>query len=1035
MRILLLTHYYAPEIGAPQHRWDAFAERFVAAGHEVAVLAPAPHYPSGRAGALAPEHRPGAVARGRHGEMIHRLRFREYGTGVSGRGLDQAVAAADAVRIGLARFRGVHRPDVIVATVPGLPTIPAGLALGAALRVPVVLEMRDAWPDLLGAHEEWDTASVHAWQALVARTVPAAITAMQRRADAVVTTTDAFAEVLRGRGMRAVTTIRNGTALLDSDHSGVSPRDARLEAAGADRDLRVLYLGTIGRSQGLATAVRAAARARSAGVPVQVRIVGDGAEATAIARLAAELHAPVTVEAPVPREAAVRLYGWADTVLVSLRDWEPLRWTVPSKLYEVMASGRHVSAALPGVAADLVRAAGVGHVVPPGDVPALADLWGRLHHDRDLLDVGQRGKVWLQQHAALDVLAARYLDLLARLIGGPAPETRVGADRPTTAASDRHGLARLTELGRNTALLARTALHHAADDPLLLVVQTARRLPGRVRGPVAHIVTAGTSGPPTVRGAFGALVADHRDAAADLLVGVPAPRSRAGRRLAAELAVQLGRPDLIPGGLTSARAVTQARAAWQRGDVSGAITLAGGARGGARYRDRLISEQRTMEAGFRLQASSPRTAGSAPTPRGSWGAAHRGSGAPSPRALHVLTNSLPRTRSGYAIRSHAVLRAQQEAGIAVEVVTRIGYPVTVGLPQARTVDVVDGVTYRRILPTDLARTPEGRLQQMVDQVLRAAERFEPTVLHTTTNYTNALVTEAAARATGLPWVYEVRGLLEMTWLAALPEAERAAAEQSERYALLHAKETEMTLAADRVVTLSETLRDNLVARGIAPAQVSVIPNAVDGDLLDFVLDPADARTRLGLPPDGFWVGTVSSLVDYEGLDTLVEAVAMLRTRGLDVRAAIVGDGVSRPGLIAQAERLGLAPVVTFPGRVDRATATLWHRALDTFIVPRRDLPVCRVVTPLKPIEAMAAGRPVVASDLPALAEIVSGPGTGLVTPPGSVPDLADAIEQLLHDDTARARYGAAGRSFAAGRTWRANGVAYRDLYERTEATA
>src|SRR5699024_10808989 len=206
MRILLLSHYYSPEIGAPQRRWDALVERFIAAGHQVAVLAPAPHYPVGRLTSLHPDHQPGAVARGRHGEVVHRLPFREYDTGLGGRGLDQLWAAAAAARTGLARFSGPRRPDVIIATVPGLPTLATGLALGAALRRPVVVEMRDAWPDLLATRGDWasrgDNTAVESRPARwTTAALSGAITAMQRRAAAVVTTTDAFAEVLSHRGL------------------------------------------------------------------------------------------------------------------------------------------------------------------------------------------------------------------------------------------------------------------------------------------------------------------------------------------------------------------------------------------------------------------------------------------------------------------------------------------------------------------------------------------------------------------------------------------------------------------------------------------------------------------------------------------------------------------------------------------------------------------------------------------------------------------------------------------------------------------
>lgn len=524
---------------------------------------------------------------------------------------------------------------------------------------------------------------------------------------------------------------------------------------------------------------------------------------------------------------------------------------------------------------------------------------------------------------------------------------------------------RLAGIARNLVLLARAAAHHAVEDPLLLAVQSARRLPRRLSTPVTRVLGLSAG-----RGAHTAL--------------------------------------------------TQARAAWRRGDITQAIELADAAPRGRRYLERLLAERAVLEAGSRLSAGEVSGRRVGPPVGG-------------PRALHLLTNSLPHTTSGYTVRSHAVLRAQREAGITVEAVTRLGYPVTVGLPFARGVDDVDGVCYRRLLPSRLAGSPRERLEQTVAGVLTIAAGFEPTVLHTTTNYANALVAEAAARALGLPWVYEVRGRLEDTWVASLPPGHRTAAAASERYALLRAKETEMALAASHVVTLGETLREDLVGRGVPADRITVVPNAVDAALLDLRLSPVEARARLGLPADGLWVGTVGSLVDYEGLDTLLDAVALVRRDGVDVRVALVGDGVSRPALEAQAARAGLREVAVFPGRVSRDAAAIWVRALDVVVVPRRDLAVCRGVTPLKPIEAMGAGRPVIASDMPALAEVVARPRAGLLVPPGDAHALAQAIGSLAESPVDRMGYGENGHAFAATRTWAANGRLYRSIYDSLEA--
>ncbi|HYQ76631.1 glycosyltransferase family 4 protein [Cellulomonas sp.] len=604
---------------------------------------------------------------------------------------------------------------------------------------------------------------------------------------------------------------------------------------------------------------------------------------------------------------------------------------------------------------------------------------------------------------------------------------------------------RARDVLRATAVAAGVATRMLREDRALLVVQASRRLPPTATARVAGVLLRG--GPPAgARRVLGHWVAGHREEAAALLPAAWArARTRPGRRVLAEVAVELDRAgaagakagvapapgsDAAPGsgsgapaGVVLPRGAAAARAAWRDGDVRGALDHARAA-GDARLARRLAAEVATLQPGFAV-SPAPR---SAPRRRLAPAATR------DPAALHLLTSSVPHTPSGYAVRSHAVLRAQAAAGVRVAAATRIGYPVSVGRLTARRCDVVDGVPYRRLLPLAPPRTVVERAARTVAELRPLADAFGPTVLHTTTPYGNGQVVAALAAELGVPWVYEVRGLLEQTWVAGRPDAaarDRAAA--SERFALLRAQEAAVAAAADHVVALSGTLRDDLVARGVPAERVTVVPNGVDARLLTLPdPGPAAARRALGLPAYGFWVGTVSSVVDYEGLGTLVDAVALLRARGLDVRACVVGDGVALPGLRRRAAAAGVADAVLLRGRVPAAAAPRWHQALDAFVVPRRDLAVCRRVAPLKPVEAMALGRPVVASDLPALAEVLPD-GSGLLVPPDDAAALADALAGLRADPAAAAALTRAGRVVAAERTWARVGAAYRVLYERLGA--
>ena len=423
MRILLLTHYWAPEVGAPQRRWNRLAEALISRGHELAVLAPAPHYPGGRLLPGGGAHVAGSIRRDVTGAMVHRTIFRPYGNAVCGRGVDQMVTAADSVRRGVRRFRGVNRPDVILGSVPGLPTLPAALAVGRVLHRPVVVELRDAWPDLLLSAGQWSEPAACPSAVAQARRVrgmnvvsrgarsllPPLITRLEREAAAVVTTTDSFAQVLRSRGIRRVVTVRNTGAAVQTGRTGADRRRS-------DGILHVLYLGTVGRAQGLSFAVRAAHIAQRNGTPVVLRIVGDGAQLQEVVALARRLAAPVEILPPVPWSEVDQHYAWADTALVSLQNWPAMCVTVPSKLYEIMSAGVHVCASVDGEARRIVEDAGCGDVTAPQDPQALASLWSTLAADRSRLDV-TGGRRWLAVHADAEVMTDRYESLLRQVAG------------------------------------------------------------------------------------------------------------------------------------------------------------------------------------------------------------------------------------------------------------------------------------------------------------------------------------------------------------------------------------------------------------------------------------------------------------------------------------------------------------------------------------------------------------------------------------------------------------------------------------------
>ena len=396
------------------------------------------------------------------------------------------------------------------------------------------------------------------------------------------------------------------------------------------------------------------------------------------------------------------------------------------------------------------------------------------------------------------------------------------------------------------------------------------------------------------------------------------------------------------------------------------------------------------------------------------------------RVLHVVNNALPYITAGYTVRTHEIALAQRRAGLDPVLLTRIGFPWDQGWLDAADHDEVDGLSYHHTGPHVPFAGAAARIEAAVEPYLRMVEQLRPAVLHTTTPYDNGRAVLAVGRATGVPVVYEVRGFLEDTWLSRRPERD---ADQSERYRLTRAMEAHVAASADAVVTLGQAMRDDLVARGVPPERTLVVGNAVDVERFAPSGNGWGVRRGLGIGDAEVVLGYVSSLVAYEGVENLLEATRLLRDRGHPVRALVVGDGAARADLEARAKELGLADLARFTGRVPRDEVVEFYEAIDVFVVPRRDTRVTRMVTPLKPIEAMAMERPVLVSDLPALTEIIDEGVTGASFRADDPVSLADVAEPLVDDRERRRTIGRAARQWVCEeRTWDRAGERYRDLY-------
>ena len=386
------------------------------------------------------------------------------------------------------------------------------------------------------------------------------------------------------------------------------------------------------------------------------------------------------------------------------------------------------------------------------------------------------------------------------------------------------------------------------------------------------------------------------------------------------------------------------------------------------------------------------------------------------RILHVLDHSIP-LHSGYAFRTLAILREQRALGWETEHLTSAKHH----LPCAD-VEEVDGLTFYRT-PRALG-SQLGVIYGLGRRLNELIPRLKPGVIHAHSPSLTGVAAIAAARRHGLPMVYEMRASWEDG--AVDHGTDRTG---SLRYRLSRALETWVLRRADAVTTICDGLRRDIVSRGIPEHKVTVIPNAVDPIRFRSggARNPELAR-RLGLTGADV-VGFIGSFYGYEGLDLLLQALPRMLAQKPSIRVLLVGGGSQEQALKQQAAAAGIADKVVFAGRVPHDAVRDYYNLVDVFAYPRHRTRLTETVTPLKPLEAMAQGRAVVASDVGGHCELIRDGETGRLFNAGSAAALAEAVLALFQDRGAAAAMRAKARRFVeAERSWAASVRRYAGVY-------
>jgi glycosyltransferase involved in cell wall biosynthesis len=372
------------------------------------------------------------------------------------------------------------------------------------------------------------------------------------------------------------------------------------------------------------------------------------------------------------------------------------------------------------------------------------------------------------------------------------------------------------------------------------------------------------------------------------------------------------------------------------------------------------------------------------------------------KVLYLLHNSLPHHSAGYATRTHGLLSELNRSQYNVEGLTRLGYPYDMpgreGLGIISATDVVDNVSYSHLSTSpglELKKPLYEYIQRYSDSLEAYARKNRPAIIHAASNHWNGLAAVTAANRLGLPSVYEVRGLWEVTRGSRNPEWAKGG-----MYRLIARMEADAARGATQVLTITNALKDEMVRRGVDEAKITVVPNGVDTRRFQPIERDVELLRELRLEGKTV-IGYIGSVLDYEGLELLLYAAESLKKTRSDFHVLIVGDGAELERFKSISNERGLDDTVTFTGRVPHADVERYYSIVDIAPFPRLPLPVCEMVSPLKPFEAMAMGKAVVASDVGALSEIVQHEKTGLLHKKGSAADLTRVLDNLLESPRLR----------------------------------
>ena len=400
------------------------------------------------------------------------------------------------------------------------------------------------------------------------------------------------------------------------------------------------------------------------------------------------------------------------------------------------------------------------------------------------------------------------------------------------------------------------------------------------------------------------------------------------------------------------------------------------------------------------------------------------------RVLHVLDHSWP-VLDGYCQRSRSIVRAQRELGFEPTIVT--GTAQEFDDPQPSEI-VLDSIRYHR---TSIGgglrgyvirkRIPLMRelcaVQRMRSRIQSLLSETDFGIVHAHSPALCGLAAAQAAKARGIPFVYEIRSFWEDS---AVDQGKTS--HMSLRYRLGRFLETRVASQADAIVGISHAIVNDLKSRGVPPSKLYHVPNGVDA--ARFTPLQKDVALAADLGVNGIpTLGYIGTLFPWEGIPWLVRAAAQLYRSGFNFRLVVIGDGMAAGEVRRAIEECDASSFVKFLGRVPHEYIERFYSVMDVLVYPRRKARVTEMVTPLKPLEAMALGKAVLGSSVGGIRELIQPERNGLLFQVENMEDFCREASKLLGDAALRSRLGQeARRAVQEEKDWSALARRYQDVY-------